>query len=506
MIPDNLIPDNRSLSDNSFDESPAMLLIHHAVMPAAVIAMVASFLFYLVDVRSAFLGGGPHLKWIGFFFVMGTVLIERYSRASGDDYLQGCYTIALAGATIMVMLTAPWESGAPRFDQRLANLLIVAAVWRFATQVTRGLSPELDRPDGKRSTLLGVEQLTMQAWQSERARETGIAPPPPKKVATPIPRNPAVSVARLAAAALLAFALGEPVLLGAAPQTGVRALAAVIVFLFSTGIVLSAAATQHALRRAERGGGRASASLLPGRLALAAVFLAAVLAAGLALPGLDFQGTGRLRPPSTTGEGSDRDRGQQRTEQLNRVSKTPTGDKTSDFAGPAGSLLRFLATIGKWLIIPLALALFAAALLTLVRLWPLLASWRGRLADRWRRFLKRLADFFRWSSPRKAGGDDPLADLEGLSLLPPREAVLAAYQRFLAHLDRLGHPRPEKATPYELLNAFPPSLGSLKDPARTLTELYVQAAYAAEPVEPGAGQRAITALVGIRGLRERPAA
>ena len=77
------------------DDDAPRFFIHHVVVPAAVIAMVASFLFYLVDVRSAFLGGGPQLKWVGFCFVMATVLIERYGRSHGDSELQGCYTIAL---------------------------------------------------------------------------------------------------------------------------------------------------------------------------------------------------------------------------------------------------------------------------------------------------------------------------------------------------------------------------------------------------------------------------
>ena len=78
-----------SLPFEGSEESPGTLLIHHAVVPAAIIAMVASLLFYLVDVRSAFLGGGPQLKWVGFCFVMGTVLIERYGRASSDAESQG---------------------------------------------------------------------------------------------------------------------------------------------------------------------------------------------------------------------------------------------------------------------------------------------------------------------------------------------------------------------------------------------------------------------------------
>lgn len=89
---------------------------------------------------------------------------------------------------------------------------------------------------------------------------------------------------------------------------------------------------------------------------------------------------------------------------------------------------------------------------------------------------------------------------------PAREAVLAAYHRFLAVLESLGHSRPERATPYEILGGLPPHLQQLAEPARTLTDLYVLAAYAAEPVERGAGEQAIRALQEIRGLLESQAA
>jgi hypothetical protein len=94
-----------------------------------------------------------------------------------------------------------------------------------------------------------------------------------------------------------------------------------------------------------------------------------------------------------------------------------------------------------------------------------------------------------------------LADLEDLAGFPPREAILAAYLRLLAFLESLGYPRPAKSTPYETLYALPPSLRHLEDPARTLTEMYVQAAYAAEPVESGVRERAVVTLKGMRSLR-----
>ena len=244
-------------SGEPLDDDLFTFLLHHVVVPAAVIAMVASLLSYLVDVRSAFLGGGPQLKWIGFCFAAATVLIERYGHTQGDRELQGCYTIALSVATILVMMIEPWETRPVGLGEKAANLLIIAAVWHLARGVTRGLSPEEGRPAVQTLRLFGLDRLRAEAWQRKKEEQTGAEPPEEKKVPA-IPANPAMSVARLAAFALLAFAVGEPVLLGATPQTGIRALAAVVVFLFATGVVLAAGSGLDALRRAEWAGGMVS--------------------------------------------------------------------------------------------------------------------------------------------------------------------------------------------------------------------------------------------------------
>ncbi|MEO6195403.1 MAG: DUF4129 domain-containing protein [Thermoanaerobaculia bacterium] len=494
-------------SGEPLDDDLFTFLLHHVVVPAAVIAMVASLLSYLVDVRSAFLGGGPQLKWIGFCFAAATVLIERYRHTQGDHELQGCYTIALSVATVLVMMIEPWETRPVGLGERVANLLIIAAVWRLATGVTRGLSPEEGRPAWKGMRLYGLERLRAEAWQREKAEQTG-ALPPDKKKAPVIPANPAMSVARLAAFALLLFAVGEPVLLGATPQTGIRALAAVVVFLFATGVVLAAGSGLDALRRAEWAGGLVSPGLVPGRVALAGALLVVVLAAALAVPGLQFQGSGRLRPPMVHGEGAEADRGDQQAGQAGEISRQRPPSEQAP-RGPAASLIRLLTAAGKWLIIPLVLVLAFAALWALSRLWPNLAVWRGRMAERWRGLLNRLATLLgrlRRSTRPARRAVDPLANLEILAGLPSRDAVLAAYHRFLDLLESRGYPRPVKSTPYEVLNALPFDFRSLADPARSLTELYVQAAYSGEPVEPGAREQAIFILKGMRGLLEKPAA
>lgn len=96
---------------------------------------------------------------------------------------------------------------------------------------------------------------------------------------------------------------------------------------------------------------------------------------------------------------------------------------------------------------------------------------------------------------------DPLADLSDLSGLSPRDTVLAAYGRLLRALERLGHPRQEYLTPYETLDSLPVRLQELRDPARSLTDLYVKAAYSGEDVAPEEGGRAVAVLRGMKGSR-----
>jgi hypothetical protein len=314
-----------SRSGAPLDESPATVLTHHVVVPAAVIAMAASFLFYLADLRSAFLGGSRALKWVGFCFVVATVLNERYGRSSrGDAHLQRFFTLSLAGATLFVMLVAPWETPRGSFWLTLANLLILAVIWHFATRVTRELSPEIGS-DVEGKGWFERDLLLFDLNEDEKTEEDA-----PRQEAPPArPRNPAATVARLAAAALLTFALSEPIVLGAAAQTGAKALAAIVVFLFSTGVVLAAGSALDALRRVESAGGRVAPGLVPGRLALAALLLGGVLASALALPGLSLQGTGRLRPPTAHGEGAERERGNQETDHAGQ----PNALEGSVFAG-----------------------------------------------------------------------------------------------------------------------------------------------------------------------------
>jgi hypothetical protein len=472
------------------EEGPATHFARHVIVPAAIIAMVTAFLFYLLEVRSIFLGRGSAFKQVGLCFSAATVLIARYGRVHNplNDDKQGFYTAVLAVATLLFMMQS---SGAVSF---LPNLLIVAAVWRFAKGVTEALSLEEEMYAQRREhRLYGVERLRFEKFRLRRQEEKGPAWGTLWKVGRKRPDahgNPVAAVARLAVLALFVFALGEPFLLRADPEVGRRALTDVIVFLFSSGVVLAAGSAAGTLRHALRAGGRVSPGVLPVRIALAALLCVTVLAAALTLPGVHFQVQGTLRATNEEGEtgpGDNQSNGRQSSGKqsdtrdaapqngqpsLPKMPKTQPSPTGVPLPVP-GTLVSLLSVLGKLLLIPLVLGIVVAAFLALRHLRPSLPRCNS-LFDRLRDWLRGLRPT---PKPRPAPWTDPFAGLGTLAALPPRDAVLAAYGRLLLALDQAGHPRPERTAPYEHLSALPKRLQRIEAPARTLTDLYSLVAY-----------------------------
>ncbi len=294
---------------------------HHVVVPAAVIAMVGALLFFLVDLRSVFLPMGMAIKWVGFCFVVATVLIARYGKLSAFPERQTVYSLFLGGAMMLVIWVSPWDKNAGP-GSTIVNTVIVLVVWRFATRLTNALGREGERPETPKKRLYGLDRLEMEAWQREQEGGSGKRKAPTKRAQADVHGNASAGVARLAMLAVVGFALAEPILMSGPPEVGVRALAAVVVFLLGTGLVLAASSAIGSLRvvRAERG--QVSEGVVPFRLAVAAVAVLVALALMIAVPGVTYRGRGEIQPEdfehdgqgviadeSLDGEGSGRDPG-----------------------------------------------------------------------------------------------------------------------------------------------------------------------------------------------------
>ncbi len=494
---------------------PFLLFAHHAVVPAATIAMVTSLLYFLLALRSVYFGDSGTLHWLGFWFVSATVLIARYGKMTTYDTeegRQGCYTLVMAFAMVCVLLVSPWEN-ADAWGGRVVNSLIFLAVWHFATRLTAGLSLEGEEWWPRKDRLYGLERIAVEELDRQRQDRSAILRlddhrrKPRRRVpadsgggtdakrrgASPKTQNPSAAVAHLALMALLLFAVSEPLLLAASPQAGESAAASMIVFLFATGVVLSAASSVAAYRRVRAAGGRASLAVIPGRLAAGAGLMAVILAVAVSLPAIEIRGRGEIKPESTGPVSEDPSRTESRTDDAAETRREQRG-----LNSPASSLLDFLSQLGKWLRIPFALAVAVLAGLGIWRLWPLLASWGKNLRSSFQSWWQRLAQqLSRWLGGRRrptAALADPLGRLDSLQALPPREAVLGAYGLLLTYFDQAGHPRPERQTPHEFLSHARRRFREVARPVARLTEAYVEAAYSEEEVSPVRRREAIAAI------------
>jgi hypothetical protein len=509
-------------------ESFASLIAHHWVVPLAIMAMVGGFLFFLVDVRSVHLPLGFALKWVGFCFVVATVLTARYGRWGAAARRRDTYSVLLGLAMLLVLWAAPWNPNS-NFLIFLVNAALIFVVWLFAFKVTTRLSREGERIGPRKRKLYGVERLELKAWREEHESPVGSlkgkqdaedekkekAARSGDKSHSDAHGNPSAGVAGLAALALVVIALCEPLLLAGAPEIGVRALASVLVFLLGTGLVLSAGSAVGALRTVREQGGQVSETVVPWRLAVALVLTVGALSLALAVPGVTYRGrgeiiqdripgdhTGILQDESADGSGSGKaDLEGEGGQEAGQEAGTEAGEsKSAEYQGKDGgdqgqdgessessnpasiaaALLAAVAGIGKFLWIPFALLLIFGGFWLLQRLGPYLWAQRGLLSG-WRAKLLELLAGLARAPQRGAGGPRrkvlrPI-DFGALGRMAPSAAVVESYLCLLDRLEALGYERPQHHAPYEYVNGLPRHVVHLEKPLVGITELYVQAAY-----------------------------
>lgn len=450
-------------------DGPGAFVTMHILVPAAIIGMVYSLLFYVLLLRSIFFGNTGVLQWVGFLFIFATVLTARYGATRNDRGTQAAYSLVMLIATGMALATRSSTTAA-----MVSSMGLLAVVWLYATGVTFAMSLE-----GKRDS----------------STRGAVAP-----------------VVALALIAMVVFAIGEPLMLNAEPEVAIQALLTIIVYLLCTGVALAAASTMSQARRAHCRGGETVLGVMLARVGTAAAIIVAVMALALVLPGVHYSGSGRIqRAPDDVLQqrpfslGADATAGQLGSE---LVEGLPWGwlsgfESMTTLTGQGSAALavvRFMQYLGA--AVGLMVALGALALC--VRGRGQAFGWFGEIVGGWMQVLRSW-----WASRAPAwvkasGGrgsrstSDPFADLEALGRRPAREAVLEAYVRSTVVLERLGHPRTPAATPYDILAALPERLAHLSAPLRDITGLYVVAAYSDETLGETDRDEAIATLVTMR--------
>ncbi|MCP5054275.1 MAG: DUF4129 domain-containing protein [bacterium] len=154
--------------------------------------------------------------------------------------------------------------------------------------------------------------------------------------------------------------------------------------------------------------------------------------------------------------------------------------------------------------IPLVLFIIGFVIYALVKLWPALKGLRLGMKDRLVKWLEKLRELLRLRRKKKHGETeeypDPQAAMEIIGTLPPREAIITAYNCLLAFLYRLGHKRIPRLTPYEYLSSLPEHLDYLDKPARRLTDFYVRTVYGTTSPTKEDGKNAADVLFNVQLL------
>jgi hypothetical protein len=519
---------------------PALVVVTlvHVLVPAALILLVIALLDFLLAVRGVLIEGGTVVfRWVLICFVSASVLIVRHSRVDrGSGSLDPIvYLIFLGVSTSFTLL---WVSpvtgpvfGNPESDFAvgLLNLGTVCVVWWLATALARQMCLEgigKTAHDADAIVHYGDSYREWQErkdWVDEPPAEESPRKPAPKpetesalktllmtpfravfgEISLDAHGNPARGVARLVVLVLIGCALSEPLLLLGEPGAGLRALAALLVFLLSAGTLLAIGSVAGVAHHAALAGGEMAVTTIALRAGVGLAFTVVVLSITLLLPGLRFAGSGDIRG-DFRGQGTvevehERDGGAgNEVERARRASQGP--------APP--SLPGTLVALGRVLILPAAILLVVG---TVWVLWRLKLDWGALFRGGLKGLLAALRDLLARAGGllgRGRGGTrgrrlEPFARLNSLEKLPPEDAVRAAFGRWLDLVELHGRARPEGDTALDVMRALPRSLQGLAATAGRLTLIYQRVAYGTQPATERDREDALGVLRELRDALNR---
>lgn len=493
-----------SITDNLID----------VLTPLMIFVMVLSVVWYLLDVRFIFFQmEHVSMRIVSFLIIMGVVALNRVvaQDGSGESVL---YVIALGSVTVIYsMATAPVVAGA--MGSTIVNVLIVAFVWWVTNRlmheccidenqtagdvgiltgtlrrVQKSISTTPDAP--KRSLFVSprpighvlesgsLEAVDPHDWvDPEKAKKSAATyVEPSKRLAK---RHPGISIFYFATLAMLAYALGLPILLAGGEEFVVRGHL-YVGFYTTAALTLLMLTSLGGLRQYFR----SRKVYFPKTiglfwLGLGSVMILMVLVGAFSLPMPSM-------PPMLYIE---------QNELLSSSFESSFDLKGGRVTGVARSVEEsgFLYHLGN--VVTLLFGIFAVFLMLRTLGW--VAAWVGRHRDwyphfvvvffnRLDAFLQRVVKIpvlpkakrllhIRRSVAQSTSFSSQMHGEANADRDQVRGYVAHAYDAMCALAYDMGAPKRDEQTPYEFIDAFPKELKAMKKEARILTDMYVRSAY-----------------------------
>ncbi|MBM3471836.1 MAG: DUF4129 domain-containing protein [Armatimonadetes bacterium] len=257
---------------------PSFDWLTEVLIPVAVFGLLASFFYYLIDLRGAIGDRGVSgLRWVCFWFLLGTILTTRMRSRYGAHILALPYMLGLALAMILFVFHVTMYSGsfvgssdtASQVVALVFNYALVGVIWWIAGVVTRACTAE--------------ENYEV---MEDRGLLTAARPRPKRKKTDrgDTPRHPGWVLMWTSLAALIIFALGQQ-LVGASSESHRRHAFLCMVSYSFFALVLLALTSLSSLRMSARKRRiRVATTITPVWAAASMAIVAVILAMAALLP------------------------------------------------------------------------------------------------------------------------------------------------------------------------------------------------------------------------------
>ena len=509
-----------------YQQRTATDLLIDFLTPCMICLMVATVVFFLIDVRYVYTEVHyNNLRWTAFFFIMGVVALNRLI-AQDNSNESPLYFCALAGAVGMYtwattdMYSVGSVGGSLLNSPGVAtgfNMTVVVLLWWATNRLTheccidtndevgdigilagtarklqtaireRNLPPEeRESPfkfEWKKKTGPVIPENTLSAVDpteydpAARKRKHVVIDAPARRLPK---RHPGISIFYFSIPVMVVFALGLPVLLqGGAPSVGFGYFYLCVYILASLSLLmLTSLGMLREYFRTRRVSIPSSIGKFWIGLGTAMILVVMVGAARLPKPAFpnmaiithherDFFAPGsKFRLQSTVAPATDL------LEQTQAIEYISTGVLVCLGVFIGYSALR-------------ALGFFAFAIARNRRRYsPRIARFFDRVdavlakmlaVPRMPRFERKIRVSREVS--KSIHFRNPLGDAVAAENATPRDVIEVTYQALCALAEDMGVPRQKGQTPYEFIRRFPRRLKNLREEAILLTDLYVLSAY-----------------------------